>query len=169
MYSVFDPPLTQEQLKEINIRVATKLMGWVRMTYAAAARLGGYAVNYRNDERTTAYWHDPKTGEALAYAEDCDDYYDPSYEWSPADNPVEAKQVRQKLMSLGWDVQIISRSGGERFDARVHVGNYSYELHDARIAAKLPDYMEIETQSEELATCLIALIAIGEMEEPKRT
>jgi hypothetical protein len=82
-------------------------------------------------------------------------------------NPAAAKQVREKLNSIGWNVCIVSRArhdqyGNPPFRGSASVGHFSYVLGDERRKAGLSDWTEeIYATSEELATCLCALKAVG--------
>jgi len=84
--------------------LATKLMGWTRMTYGQSFALlypSRHDEAWAKDNRQTLYWH-TADGKEVANAEDTDDYYVPEESWNPLTNAEHSKQVRDRLASLGF-------------------------------------------------------------------
>lgn len=68
--------MSEQAGREMDARVAEKVMGWKRVRWC----------DWQTDTRTsfTYSWHDAVTGKMTELAEDCDDYYNPKGSWSPS-------------------------------------------------------------------------------------
>lgn len=108
--------LTPEQARLIDIAIATKVMGWKRLSYEESAPDNKYAIGRKD---LTSYWHDKDLKEC-ALVEDTHDYYDPKSAWSPSTNIADAFEAISKTTVMvhcylhqvhdGW---IIEDQGGE--------------------------------------------------------
>lgn len=78
-----EKPMTVNELtdQELSLWIAEKALRWVRMTYGQVFRIEQpqrCTEEYAFDERPTPYWHDPVSAKVVGFAEDVNDYYDPT-------------------------------------------------------------------------------------------
>jgi len=126
---------------ELDALVAETVMGWKRMRWK----------DFQSDTREslTYSWHD-SDGKMTENAEDCDDYYSPSFAWSPSTDIEAAWQVVERL----WD-----ENPHVQFELR-HQGTAGGWM--ARFPAPvLANYVEAKGKTAPHAICLAALRAVG--------
>lgn len=133
--------------KELDIEVATKVMGWKRMSYKDVNPGNKY---YEDRTELTGYWHDAD-GKEMERAEDCDDYYSPQEAWSPSTNIAEAWTVMERLAHFNCCLELL--------------GDYNYRWR-VRLTMGYPregdhkPYASVECDTAPHAICLTALKAI---------
>ena len=90
--------------EELDILIATKVMGWKRMSWKDYHGMKKAAGKFNGDDdrdELTYAWHD-KNGEMVdgAYAEYIADYYNPEPAWSPSKSVEQAWEVIGKFATV---------------------------------------------------------------------
>jgi len=86
--------------RELDALVAENVMGWKRVRWM------DWKQKIADETRTslTYSWHDAN-GDMTENAEDMDDYYNPTYAWSPSTDIAAAWEVVERLaltFEMGW-------------------------------------------------------------------
>lgn len=148
--------ITREQIermeagREMDVLIAEKVMGWRRMTYKEANPKNSH---YATDLRLTGRWHD-SDGNATQQAEDCDDYYQPEFAWSPSTDIAAAWQVVEKIKSIDPLYAFAVMFEGKSWEAGIYDSGYntSFDYDRSATATTAP-----------LAICRAALLlTLGE-------
>ena len=93
--------------RELDALVAEKVMGWKRMRWIDfhSVERGFRGEDLRKS--LTYSWHNAD-GCMTENAKDMDDYYNPSYAWSPFTDIAAAWEVVEKLVEMGYTFELYS-------------------------------------------------------------